>query len=117
MRPRCAKSLRLVARWRSSFRTSRSSWPCGADGNPGVALTRATGPSGEPILLLDQDAREVGSSLIRRGLAALQRAENLGGGFGTYALQAPSRRAMREHAPPKRRTGPALRRFTPSSAD
>jgi RNA polymerase sigma factor (sigma-70 family) len=47
-----------------------------------------TGPKGEPILLLDQDRTRWDHVLIRRGLAALQRAEDLGGGLGPYALQA-----------------------------
>jgi RNA polymerase sigma factor (sigma-70 family) len=47
-----------------------------------------TGPSGEPILLLDQDRGRWDQLLIRRGLAALQRAEQLGGALGPYALQA-----------------------------
>jgi RNA polymerase sigma-70 factor, ECF subfamily len=46
------------------------------------------GPSGEPILLLDQDRARWDHLLIRRGLAALARAEALGGGLGPYALQA-----------------------------
>jgi RNA polymerase sigma factor (sigma-70 family) len=46
------------------------------------------GPSGEPILLLDQDRGRWDQLLIRRGLAALQRAEQLGGALGPYALQA-----------------------------
>ena len=46
------------------------------------------GPRGEPILLLDQDRGRWDQLLIRRGLAALQRAEELGGGLGPYALQA-----------------------------
>ena len=46
------------------------------------------GPSGEPVLLLDQDRGRWDQLLIRRGLAALERAEELGGGLGTYALQA-----------------------------
>jgi len=46
------------------------------------------GPSGEPILLLDQDRGRWDHLLIRRGLAALERAEALGGGYGPYALQA-----------------------------
>jgi RNA polymerase sigma factor (sigma-70 family) len=46
------------------------------------------GPKGEPILLLDQDRTRWNQVLIRRGLAALQRAEELGGGLGPYALQA-----------------------------
>jgi predicted RNA polymerase sigma factor len=46
------------------------------------------GPTGQPILLLDQDRTRWDHVLIRRGLAALQRAEELGGGLGPYALQA-----------------------------
>jgi RNA polymerase sigma-70 factor, ECF subfamily len=47
-----------------------------------------TGPSGEPILLLDQDRGRWNQVLIRRGLAALERAERLGAALGPYALQA-----------------------------
>src|SRR6185369_15138840 len=47
-----------------------------------------TGPAGEPILLPDQDRRRWDRLLIRRGLAALARAEELGGTFGPYAVQA-----------------------------
>jgi len=47
-----------------------------------------TGPSGEPILLLEQDRARWDQLLIHRGLAALERAEQLGGTHGTYALQA-----------------------------
>ena len=46
------------------------------------------GPAGEPILLLDQDRGRWDQLLIRRGLAALGRAEELGGAPGPYALQA-----------------------------
>ncbi len=46
------------------------------------------GPSGEPILLLDQDRGRWDHLLIRRGLAALDRADALGGALGVYALQA-----------------------------
>lgn len=46
------------------------------------------GPSGEPILLLDQDRARWDPLLIRRGLAALHRAESLGGSLGPYTLQA-----------------------------
>jgi RNA polymerase sigma factor (sigma-70 family) len=46
------------------------------------------GPSGEPILLLDQDRARWDHLLVRRGLAALARAEELGGRLGPYALQA-----------------------------
>jgi RNA polymerase sigma factor (sigma-70 family) len=46
------------------------------------------GPSGEPILLLDQDRARWDRLLINRGLAALERAGQLGGSAGPYALQA-----------------------------
>src|SRR5260221_2802054 len=45
-------------------------------------------PPGEPILLLDQDRSRWDHLLVRRGLAALARAEQLGGRLGPYALQA-----------------------------
>jgi RNA polymerase sigma factor (sigma-70 family) len=47
-----------------------------------------TAPDGSPILLLDQDRSRWDRLLIRRGLAALERAERLGGTQGPYALQA-----------------------------
>jgi RNA polymerase sigma-70 factor (ECF subfamily) len=46
------------------------------------------GPSGEPILLLDQNRALWDQLLIHRGLAAFERAEYLGGTRGPYALQA-----------------------------
>jgi predicted RNA polymerase sigma factor len=46
------------------------------------------GPSGEPVLLLEQDRGRWDRLLIRRGLAALERAVRLGGALGPYALQA-----------------------------
>jgi len=46
------------------------------------------GPNGEPILLLQQDRGRWDYLLISRGLAALGRAEALGGVYGPYALQA-----------------------------
>ena len=46
------------------------------------------GPRGEPVLLLDQDRSRWDQLLIRRGLAALARAQTLGQGYGPYALQA-----------------------------
>jgi len=46
------------------------------------------GPSGEPVLLLEQDRARWDQLLIRRGLAALERAEQLGGSLGPYGLQA-----------------------------
>ena len=54
-----------------------------------ASRTRArTGPSGQPVLLLDQERRLWDRLLIRRGLDALDRAEALGGLFGPYTLQA-----------------------------
>src|SRR2546425_415008 len=44
--------------------------------------------SGEPVLLLDQDRARWDHLLVRRGLAALERADRLGGAMGPYALQA-----------------------------
>jgi RNA polymerase sigma factor (sigma-70 family) len=47
------------------------------------------GPEGEPVLLLDQDRARWDHVLVRRGLAALERAEALhGGAGGSYVLQA-----------------------------
>jgi RNA polymerase sigma-70 factor, ECF subfamily len=46
------------------------------------------GSSGEPILLLDQNRAQWDQLLIRRGLAALERAQRLDTAFGPYALQA-----------------------------
>jgi RNA polymerase sigma-70 factor (ECF subfamily) len=51
-------------------------------------LRARVGPSGEPILLLDQNRAGWDQLLIRRGLAALERAEKVGGALGPYALQA-----------------------------
>ena len=46
------------------------------------------GPSGEIVLLLDQDRGRWDPLHISRGLAALGRAEKLDGALGPYALQA-----------------------------
>jgi RNA polymerase sigma factor (sigma-70 family) len=46
------------------------------------------GPSGEPILLFDQNRAHWDQLLIRRGLAALAHAEKLGSAQGLYVLQA-----------------------------
>jgi len=51
-------------------------------------LRARVGPSGEPVLLLDQNRAQWDWLLVRRGLAALARAEALGGALGPYALQA-----------------------------
>ena len=49
-------------------------------------IAARTGPSGESVLLRDQDRRRWDPLLVRRGLAALETAEALGG--GPYTLQA-----------------------------
>ncbi|MDP9177579.1 MAG: RNA polymerase sigma factor [Gemmatimonadota bacterium] len=51
-------------------------------------LRARTGPRGEPILLLDQDRGRWDHILIRRGLAALERAKSAAGRLGPYGLQA-----------------------------
>ena len=51
-------------------------------------IAARTGLSGEPVLLLDQDRTRWDQLLIQRGLAALARAEALGGERGPYVLQA-----------------------------
>ncbi|WP_433714370.1 RNA polymerase sigma factor [Nocardia sp. CA-084685] len=47
-----------------------------------------TGPDGEPVLLEQQDRRRWDRAAIRRGRAALARAEQVGRGLGAYGLQA-----------------------------
>src|SRR5947199_8759060 len=54
----------------------------------GSRIRARVGPAGEPILLLDQDRGRWDHLLIGRGLAALARAEALGGASGPYTLQA-----------------------------
>ena len=51
-------------------------------------LRARAGPSGDPILLMDQDRSRWDHLLVRRGLAALERAETPGGTLGPYTLQA-----------------------------
>ena len=51
-------------------------------------LHARAGPRGEPVLLLDQDRSRWDQLLIRRGLAALERAEKLAGAPAPYTLQA-----------------------------
>jgi predicted RNA polymerase sigma factor len=51
-------------------------------------LRARVGPDGAPVLLLDQDRSRWDWLLIRRGLAALDRATALGGLSGRYVLQA-----------------------------
>jgi RNA polymerase sigma factor (sigma-70 family) len=92
--PRCTASSRS---WRSRRR-----------GRP------RDGAGGEPILLLDQDRSRWDRSLIRRGLAALARAESLGGARGPYALQAAIAACHARARTAGRRTGRASRTSTTS---
>ena len=71
------------------------------------------GPSGEPVLLLDQNRARWDQLLIRRGLAALQRAEELGGARGPYALQAAIAAC---HARARSRSSPRSRALRVSAA-
>jgi len=51
-------------------------------------LPARTAPDGSPVLLLDQDRSRWDQLLVHRGLAALERAQALGGPRGPYLLQA-----------------------------
>lgn len=51
-------------------------------------LTARIGPNGEPVLLMDQDRTRWDQLLIRRGLALIERIDQLRGTAGPYALQA-----------------------------
>jgi len=51
-------------------------------------LRARIGPSGEPVLLMDQNRAVWDQLLIRRGLTALDRAATLGAALGPYGLQA-----------------------------
>jgi RNA polymerase sigma factor (sigma-70 family) len=51
-------------------------------------LQARVGPQGEPVLLADQDRARWDRLLVQRGLAGLQRAEELSGALGPYTLQA-----------------------------
>jgi RNA polymerase sigma-70 factor, ECF subfamily len=51
-------------------------------------IAARTGPSGDPVLLLDQDRGRWDRLLINRGLAALEKATAMGGERGRYVLQA-----------------------------
>ena len=87
--------------------------PRRADGDPGVApAARGSARRGEPILLLDQDRARWDQLLIRRGLAALERAESLGGALGPYGLQAAIAACHARAGPRRRPTGRASWRST-----
>ena len=75
-------------------------------------LRARVGPAGEPILLLDQDRARWDHLLIRRGLAALERAERLGGARAPTPSRLRSPPAMLEPGPRRRRTGSVSARST-----
>ena len=56
------------------------------------------GPTGEPVLLLEQNRARWDQLLIRRGLAALARAEELGGARGPLRAAGRDRRLPRARA-------------------
>ena len=71
-----------------------------------------TGPRGKPVLLLDQDRARWDQLLIRRGLAALERAEELGGASARTRCRPRSPPATRGRSPPRRPTGSGSPRST-----
>lgn len=74
--------------WPNSFRRSLKYTASSHSWKSRRRACARVGPTGEPVLLLDQDRGRWDQLLIRRGLAALARAEELGGALGPYALQA-----------------------------
>jgi predicted RNA polymerase sigma factor len=73
------------------------------------------GPGGAPVLLLDQNRAVWDQLLIRRGLAALTRAESVrAGGADPTSCRRPSRRATRAHVRRPTPTGPPSSTCTPS---
>ena len=89
-----------------------------ADGDPGVAAAGAhRARTGAPILLLEQDRGRWDRLLIGRGLAALARAEALGGAARPVRAPGGDRRLPRPGADaPTRPTGRASSRCTTRSA-
>ena len=78
-------------------------------------LEARVGPDGAPVLLPDQDRRRWDRLLIRRGLAALARAEALGGAGGPVRAAGRDRRLPRARGRRRRRpTGAGSRRSTAS---
>ena len=73
------------------------------------------GPSGEPIVLFEQNRTHWDQLLIRRGLAALARAEALGGHWARTRCRPRSLPVTRARALRKKRTGLASRRSTSCS--
>jgi len=90
MRPQlCEEALRLGRVLAELMPTQPEVWGLVALMEIQASRLRArTGPSGEPILLMEQNRARWDRLLIGRGLAALARAERLGGALGPYALQA-----------------------------
>ena len=70
------------------------------------------GPSGEPVLLLDQNRSRWDQLLIRRGLAALERAGNAAANLAPTCCRLKSPPVMREPVPRLTRTGLGLSNST-----
>ena len=75
-------------------------------------LRTRVGPSGEPVLLLDQDRARWDHLLIRRGLSALERAEQLGTHWGRTRCRQPLPRVTLGRARRRKRIGRASLRCT-----
>ena len=87
--------------WLSSFRQEPEVHGLVALMEIQASRSRArVGPSGEPILLLDQNRALWDQLLIRRGLAALERAEKLGGSPWPLRASGRDRRMPRASAHP-----------------
>src|SRR5467141_1495853 len=78
-------------------------------------LRARVGPSGEPVLLLDQDRTRWDRLLIRRGLTALDRAERLGAPWVPIRCKRQSQRVTLERRPPRRPISRASSRSTTRS--
>jgi len=85
----------------------------GLDALMELQATRArTGPSGEAVLLLDQDRSRWDWLLVRRGLAALERAHAAAGPIGPYSCRPRSPPATHAPAHPRTPTGSGSWRST-----
>jgi len=87
-RSQASRTTRAPGSWPPPPQGAGGARPRRADGDQASRSRARTGPSGEPVPLLEQNRARWDGTLIRRGLAALERAEQLAGAVGPYALQA-----------------------------
>ena len=109
----CAEALGWVACWPA--RTPHDTESLGLLALMELQASRLkarTGPGGEPVLLMDQDRTRWDHLLIRRGLATIERIDQLGGTAGPTPCRPRSPPATREPALPRTPTGSASRRST-----